>query len=394
VNSRKLAGALAAMLALGIAAAGCGGDNDNEGSDGAAAQPTSTATGAAVNLAGVCPDPVVFQTDWNPESEYGALYQIIGSDYTVDTDKKRVTGPLVSGGQDTGVKVEVRVGGPAIGFEPVSAQMYLDKSITLGQVNTDEAVRLSKTQPTLGVVSPLEISPFMIMWDPNTYPQVNTLADLGKTDAKVLYFQGDTYLEYLLDKGILRKNQVDGSYDGSPARFVSDGGKSAQAGFATSEPYIYENEVPAWGKPVKYELINKQGYPMYPQVLSIRAGEKAQLADCLEKLAPVLQQAQIDFMKDPKRTNDLVIELVKQYNTGWTYSPGLADYAISKMGELGIVGNGANQTLGDFDMARVQQMIDITTPIFAKQNKPAKAGLTAEDIATNEFIDEGISYTP
>jgi hypothetical protein len=390
VNSRKLAGALAAVLALGVAAAGCG--SDDEGSDAAAPQPT--ATGTAANLAGVCPDPVVIQTDWNPESEYGALYQIIGSDYTVDTNKKRVTGPLVSGGQDTGVKVEVRVGGPAIGFEPVSAQMYLDKSITLGQVNTDEAVRLSKTQPTLGVVSPLEVSPFMIMWDPNTYPQVNTVADLGKTDAKVLYFQGDTYMEYLLDKGVLGRDQVDGSYDGSPARFVSDGGKTAQAGFATSEPYIYENEVPAWGKPVKYELLNKLGYPMYPQVLSIRAGEKAQLASCLEKLAPVLQQAQVDFMKDPTAANDLIIKLVKEYNTGWTYSPGLADYAITKMGELGIVSNGANQTLGDFDMARVQQMIDITTPIFAKQNKPAKAGIKAEDIATNEFVDEGISYAP
>jgi hypothetical protein len=392
VNSRTLAGSLAAILALGITAAACGGDSDEGGSNGTAAQPSPA--GTAVNLAGVCPDPVVIQTDWNPESEYGAVYQIIGSNYTVDTSKKRVTGPLVAGGKDTGVKVEVRVGGPAIGFEAVSAQMYLDKSITLGQVNTDEAVRLSATQPTLGVVSPLEISPFMIMWDPNTYPQVNSVADLASTNAKVLYFQGDTYMEYFLDKGILRRNQVDGSYDGTPARFVSEGGKAAQAGFATSEPYIYEKEVRAWGKPVKYELLEKQGYPMYPQVLSIRTGDKAKLAPCMKKLVPVLQQAQIDFMKNPKTANDLILDLVKKYNTGWNYSPGLADYAISKMRELGIVGDGANQTLGDFEMSRVQHMVDITSPIFATQNKPTKAGLKAEDIATNEFIDQKISYTP
>jgi hypothetical protein len=39
----------------------------------------------------------------------------------------------------------------------------------------------------------METSPFMIMWDPQTYPQFNTIADIGKTDTKVLYFEGDTY---------------------------------------------------------------------------------------------------------------------------------------------------------------------------------------------------------
>jgi hypothetical protein len=45
----------------------------------------------------------------------------------------------------------------------------------------------------MGVVAPMEISPFMIMWDPRSYPQFNAIADIGKTDAKVFYFEGDTY---------------------------------------------------------------------------------------------------------------------------------------------------------------------------------------------------------
>jgi hypothetical protein len=102
----------------------------------------------------------VVQTDWDPESEYGVYYHMLGPNPDIDTDHKRVTAPLVSGGKDTGVKLEVRLGGPSIGFEPVSSQMYKDTSITLGQVSTDEAIRFSAKQATQAVVAPMETSPF------------------------------------------------------------------------------------------------------------------------------------------------------------------------------------------------------------------------------------------
>ena len=49
-------------------------------------------------------------------------------------------GPLFAGDEWTGVDVEIRSGGPAIGFQGVPAQMYTDKDILLGWVNTDEAI--------------------------------------------------------------------------------------------------------------------------------------------------------------------------------------------------------------------------------------------------------------
>jgi hypothetical protein len=378
---------LAVLAVTALVAAGCGGGGD----DGATPQaPAATAaSGDAVNLKGVCPDTVVVQTDWDPESEYGVYYHLLGPNPKIDTKKKLVSGPLVAGGKDTGVRLEVRTGGPSIGFEPVSSQMYKDPSITLGQVSTDESIRFSAKQATLAVMAPMEISPFMIMWDPATYPQFNTVADIGKTDTKVLYFEGDTYMAYLTGTGVLKKSQVDGSYDGKPGNFVAAGGKVAQAGFATSEPYIYQNEVKQWGKPVKYALVNEAGYPFYPQALAIRAADKAKLAPCLKKLVPIVQRAQVDFLANPQQTNALVLNLVKQYNDGWVYTPGLADYAISKM-RSDFVKNGSDQTLGNFDTARVQRMIDIVTPIFTAQNQPPKAGLKPDDIATNEFIDTSI----
>ena len=377
---------IAVLAVLALAAAGCGGDADEGGSQGAG---TTAPTDASVSLAGTCPDTIVVQTDWDPESEYGVYYHMLGPNPDVDAERKRVTAPLVSGGKDTGVKLEVRLGGPSIGFEPVSSQMYKDTSITLGQVSTDEAIRFSAKQATQAVVAPMETSPFMIMWDPATYPQFNTIADIGKTDTKVLYFEGDTYMEFLTGTNVLKKSQVDGSYDGKPGNFVAADGKVAQAGFATSEPYIYENEVKQWGKPVKYALVSEAGYPFYPQALSIRAADKQKLAPCLEKLVPMVQRAQVDYLANPEKTNQLILDLVEQYDTGWVYSEGLADYAIQKMRE-DYVTNGPDQTLGNFDNARVQRMIEIVTPIFTAQRQAHKEGLKPEDIATNEFVDMSI----
>jgi hypothetical protein len=379
------------LLALALAAAGCGGDDDQPAPSQASAAPA--ATDEQLNLKGACPDTVVVQTDWDPESEYGVYYHLLGPNPEVDTERKRVSAPLVAQGRDTGVRLEVRTGGPSIGFEPVSAQMYKDKDITLGQVSTDEAIRFSDGQPTQAVVAPMEVSPFMIMWDPATYPQFQRIADIGKTDTKVFYFEGDTYMEYLIAAGVLKRSQVDGSYDGKPANFVAADGKAAQAGFATSEPYIYEHEVRQWAKPVRYALVNEAGYPFYPQALSVRAADRERLTPCLEKLVPIVQRAQVDYLANPAATNELIVDLVERYDTGWVYSAGLADYAIAKMRET-FVGNGPDQTLGNFDMARVERMLEIVTPIFTAQRQPPRAGLKAEDIATNEFVDTSIGVAP
>jgi hypothetical protein len=377
------------LLAAALAAAGCTSDGGNETTGGSAAP---AASGDRLNLKGVCPDTVVVQSDWFPEAEYGAIYQLVGPNPKVDTEKKSVSGPLVAEGKDTGVRVEIRAGGPATGDALPSAQLYQDKDIMITQVNTDEQVRFSAKQPTLAVVAPMEISPFAVMWDPETYPQFNIIADIGRTDAKVRHFEGDTFMEYLIGTGILKKSQSDPSYDGSPAGFVAAQGKATQAGFGTNEPYIYEHEIPEWGKPLKYALINDTGYPLYPQALSIRPGDKEKLAPCLKKLVPIIQRAQIDYIKSPDETNAFIIDIVKKYKTFWTYSPGLAKYAVETM-RRDHINNGPDQTLGNFDMNRVQEMIDVTTPIFTAQRQPPKEGLKPEDLVTNEFIDPSIGLS-
>jgi hypothetical protein len=86
---------IAAVLAL--AAAACGGTDEPQSS----APPAPPAAGP-INLKGICPDPVIVQTNWFPQSEHGAVYQLVGSGYKIDAAHKRVTGPLMVNGNSTG----------------------------------------------------------------------------------------------------------------------------------------------------------------------------------------------------------------------------------------------------------------------------------------------------
>ncbi|MFZ9862903.1 MAG: ABC transporter substrate-binding protein [Ilumatobacteraceae bacterium] len=374
---RKARGLLVLPIVAATALAACGGDDGG----------SSGASGGEGSLSADCPAKIVVQTDWFPEAEHGSLYQMMGADYTVDTEKKIVSGSLIdSDGNDTGVGLEIRTGGPAIGYSPVSTTMATDTSITLGYISTDDAAFNYDTVKTLAVVAPLEINPQIMMWDPETYPDVKTIADLGAAGVTLNVFAGGSFLEVFVAEGVITEDQIDPSYDGSPARFISEGGKIAQQGFASAEPYQYKNEFMDWGKDVAYQLIHDAGFEIYAAPLAIRAEDKDALAPCLKKFVPIVQQAAIDYSKDGARANAIIIDAVAKYADFWVYGEGVAAYSQQTQKELGLIGNGPDETLGNFDMDRankvLQQMKDAGLEVPAE--------LKAEDIYTNEFIDSSI----
>jgi hypothetical protein len=392
------AASLGAALAITVTACSSGGSSSAAGGSPAASGSLAASGGtgavpAADNLkAAGCPSTIVLQTDWNPEAEHGGQYELVGPNPTINSSAKEVTGELVAhGGIDTGVQIQIRAGGPAIGYQTVSSQMYKDSSITLGYLGTDEQIALSATQPTVAVMAGLEISPQIIQWSPTAHPAWKTIADIGKTNAPVLYYQGASYMDYLTGQGILKKSQVNGSYDGTPTVFVASGGQDAVQGFATAEPYIWSHDVRSWDKPLKYELIADAGFNFYQQEIGVRKDKLAALTPCLKKLVPIMQQAIADYVTNPAPTEKLILQLVTAYNNGWVYTQGTADYAVATMKQLGIVGDSPDGTLGAFTDARVQQLIGILTPIYAKQGKQTLSGLKPSDIVTNQFIDPSIS---
>jgi len=372
---RSLSAVIVTFLIFGLTS--CGGDSTETNK--------SPVGGRGISS---CPDPIIIQTDWFPEAEYGATYELFGGGaYVIDKDNRSVSGTLHDGDTDTGIGLEVRTGGPAIGFTPVASHMYTDLSITLGYANTEGQITRFDSAPLLSVIAPLEKNPQMIMWDPETYPEVETLADLGEQDITINVFSVEVFSEVFIAQGIWSANQIDPSYDGSPGNFIASNGEIAQQGFASAEPYNYKNAFKEWGKDVEYQLLHDAGFEVYSQTLAIRPDDKASLDLCLKSLVPVIQRAVVSYATNPTRTNELIVDAVETFNTSWVYGEGIAAYSVEVQREKGLVGNGNNSTVGDMDGTRIQQVLD-------QMNNAGidTSSITISDIFTNEYIDESIGF--
>lgn len=373
---RRSLATLTAIVATGGLLAACG-SSDEEA-------PKASGKG---ELADVCPSNIVIQTDWEPEAEHGGVYQLVGDGYTVDTDKKSVTGPLLDKGKDTGVTVEVRIGGASVGYASVSQLMNDDTDIMLGFSRVGDSIVTQKTIPVTAVLATMEKSPYSIYWDAGTYPDVNTIADLKKhPDATIMIGnEAEVWVPYFEKQGIIDAKQLDRSAQDKPAAFVGADGKNAEIGFITAEPNLYSNGV--WGKyDIKGQTLADAGFPEYFQSLVVRSEDVKAKAACLKKLVPIIQQAQLDYRNDPAKTNKLIIELVEKYQNAWQYDMDSANYAHDTGVKLGILADSKDGVTGKFDMDRVQKILDI---VSANPDVDA-TGVTADKLATNEFIDDSI----
>ncbi len=398
MNHRLRWTALIAVLMLVVAACGTDESTDTTTATVAptttdvAAPETTAAGGAATTTAPAamtgdlsqCPNPIVLQTDWFPEPEHGALYNLTAGEGSVDPESGVFAGPLAA---DPSITVEIRAGGPYIGDQPTVSLMYTDDSIFLGYVNTDEQIATFADTPTIAVMAPLEKNPQILMWDPDTY-DFASFSDIGESGAVVNVFPGQFYTEYLVGTGQLSADQIDPSYGGGPTRFINEEGALVQQGFATQEPYNYENTFEDWGKPVDFLLIHDSGYEIYQGSLGIRPDKLDDAARaCLTAFIPLVQQSAVDFQNDPTATNAAILQAVEDLASFWVLTDGGVINSVEMMDSLGIVANGTNDTLGDFDLDRIDEVISQVTGIEAFA---VPEGLEAADIVTNEFIDPSI----
>ena len=408
----------AVSLAFGLVAAACGDDGDDAPAPGTDAAPATTAaptddaaapdepdaapavdddepapTTTAVpvvegELAAVCPSPLVVQTDWFPESEHGAMYELVGEGYSVDQDNGIVRGPMVLGGTDLGIEWEVRAGGPFLGGSSVSEIMALDDSIHLGYASTDQQVNHWDVTQLVSVVAPLERNPQMVMWDPEQYPDLSGIREIGERGIIVQVFSGGTFPDVFIAQGIWSEDQVDKGYTGSPARFIADG-DIAQQGFASAEPYQYEFVHTDYGRPVAFELLHDAGFEIYSQTIGVRNGQIEEMRGCLERLVPIIQQASVDFSNSPDRANAIIIDAVVTYDTWWTYSEGLAEFSVQAQRDFGLVGDGPDNTAGNMEASRYEKIYNDMVNAGMQGIDP---DLTYDMLFTNEFIDPNISY--
>jgi hypothetical protein len=355
----------------------------------AVSAPAAVAPPAAAQSAlssAVCGPRIVVQTNWFPQPEHGALYQLVVNEGALDKEKGHYNGTITG----TDVTLQIRIGGPYLGGQQVPAQMYQDTEIDLGQVASDQAVRDFGRLPTIGVVTPLEINPQILMWSADRW-SFQSFEDIGRSGAKIVTFPGVPWIDFLIARGYATREQIDESYDGSPTRFISEG-DLIQQGFASSEPYKYENEFPQWGgKKIGFFLLNDAGFPIYPLPLAARPETIEAKRECLRAFVPMVQQAQVDYIRSPERVNSNLIQIARDLASTWTLTEGGVAYAASAMRDYKLVDNGPDSTIGNFDMDRMQQVIDILVPIFETRRTPQlRTDVKPTDIVTNEFIDPRI----
>lgn len=335
-----------------------------------------------------CPSTVVLQTNWFPEPEHSAAYALIDpAEATIDADAGIYSGPAIA---DPNITIEVRAGGPFIGFQQSTALLYSDDSIMLAMIDTDESVKLSKDQPTKAVYTPLQKNPQILLWDPTKYDFAD-LASVGKSDATVLYFQGATYMDYLIAQGDVRQDQVDGSFDGSVTRLVA-GEPVVLQGYITQEPYRLKNEFTDYGRDIDSMLIADSGYDIYPAAWSAKPDVVDAQSDCLGQLVPAMQTAQIEYMESPDAVNQAISDYLVDIDQFFQISPDAAAYVHDVMQSEALVTDGTDGVFGSFDADRMAEMTELLEGIYDNSDVEVADGLTPKDIYTNEFLDPKISY--
>lgn len=378
-RTRLLLSTVGIGAAVSVALAGCASSTPT-------AQDAEAAGGDGALSA--CPATVVLQTNWFPEPEHSAAYALIDPDEaTTDPDAGIYSGPAIA---DPNITIEVRSGGPFIGFQQSTALLYSDDSIMLAMIDTDESVKLSADQPTKAVYTPLQINPQILLWDPERY-SFDSLADIGTSDATVLYFQGATYMDYLIAQGDVRADQVDGSFDGSVTRLVADEPVVMQ-GYITQEPYRLKVDFPDYGRDVDSFLIADSGYDIYPAAWSGKPEVIESQSECLAQLVPAMQQAQIDYMNDPEPVNQAISDYLVEIDQFFQVTPELWAEIHRVMKDEGLVTDGTDGVFGSFDAERMERMTGLLADIYAESGVEIADGLTADDIYTNEFLDPSISY--
>jgi hypothetical protein len=348
----------------------------------------SAASGEGV-LAGVCPDEVVVQLQWQPQSDQGAVFGLLGEGWTVDTAQHAVTGPLVADGEDTGVALTLRAGGPAIGFQSVPSQMYVDDAVTLGLVHGDQLVAAAGEAPVVGVAPLLKHSPAILMWDTASHPEIEGVEDVRASGASVVVSADQIFPSWMVAHDLLDAGQIDTSYDGNPARFVGDP-TVVQQGFGNSEPFTYENEVSDWGRPVGFGYVKDAGYDVYASNVSVRADRVEELAPCLEQLVPMIQRANAAYAAAPEAANEIIVDVVAQ-DAGYSpYSAGEAEYSAATLVAEDLLAPEADGSWSTYDMARVDGFV--TDLVGVLEGEGADLGdVAADDLFTDHFTDHEVT---
>lgn len=338
------------------------------------------------------------QTNWLPEPDHGALYELIGpggrySQYSYE-------GPLGS----TGVRLDILSGGPGDSYLPTAATLYagnpvkrVTPQLTMG--SSESTIEYSKKFPTVGVVSLQEHDPLVLIYDPAKWHELDTISALAAAAHKGAKFYvsslSDSYVQFLVERGVPESSFI-GGYSGDLDKFATGAGMIIQQGYVDSEVYMLEHQTRAWDKPVKYVFFYKLGLNDYDEIIQVKKSSLAPMTPCLRKLVPMIQQAEVDYFEHPAGVDSVLEKFNPRYGAAyWVTDAAYNKYSVSVQRSQDIVGNtdGGKGPVGAFNLVRMEGVVHILVPIYKKQKDTTYyPGVSASQILTNEFIDPHIKF--
>jgi hypothetical protein len=311
------------------------------------------------------------------------------NDYSIDSLNNTITGPLdTSSSVLNRSRLQIRHGGETTNFEKASSILHSDSDVLLALIDTDEAIALADVFPTQALFSVFQKSSDIIYWDPNLYPRARQIVDHNSWDVRVMYAEGEYFMQHLLATQQLKTTQPVTTFDGTPIPFIASGGMFLQQGRSTVDPYAYRYIYRDWMKDIAYQYLHDAGWQPYALSVSAMPEQISRHTQCLEVLIPALQRAVKDFLASPQLALTRVIDATRQFNTVWSYSPEQAQAAIDVINKDELVADGPNNVLGSFDP---QRMTDFLATF--QQTFPDNYTLdnSSEQLFTNRFLDSTIS---
>jgi hypothetical protein len=141
-------------------------------------------------------------------------------------------------------------------------------------------------------------------------------------------------------------------------------------------------------KDISYDYVHQSGWQPYALSVSTTPQQLTRHVKCFEVLIPALQNGLRDFINSPASTIARVVDAVRRFNTTWSYTPDQAQAAIDIMMRDGLTAHGSDNVLGSFNKDRLTTLLASFRQ--ALPNVPTSE-ITAEQLATNEFLDSSIS---
>ena len=180
-------------------------------------------------------------------------------------------------------------------------------------------------------------------------------------DVTINVFGGGVFSDVFVAEGIWNEDQVDPSYDGSAGPVHRRGRQDRPAGLRLRRAVLVRERVQGLGQAASpTSCSHDAGFEVYSQTLAIRPTTSSRsCAPCLEQFVPIVQQAAIDYVDDPAAANDDHRRRRHAVRHVLDLHASTSPSTRSKtQKELGLVGNGPDDTLGNMDEARIQGVID------------------------------------